>query len=73
MPCEYLILISLSPKTTNSLALRSSKLVDAPGSSDHEAQQLQVTVEDMCLKLGLSPNVTNVLDKESHSRKNLAC
>ena len=26
----------------------------------------------MCLKLGLSPNLTKVLDKESHSRKNLA-
>ena len=62
---------SLTPKTTNSLAPCSSKLIDAPGSSDHEEPQLQATVEDMCLKLGLSPNLTKVLHKESHSRKNL--
>ena len=40
---------SLTPKTSNSLALYPSKLVDAPGSSDHEGLLLQATVEDMCL------------------------
>ena len=64
---------SKSAAAASEAASKGATHSETTGFSDSEGSHVrQGAIDETCRKLGLSPNLVKVIDKESHSRKNLA-